>query len=200
MARNKITTIIFDFGGVLVHESTHKLEQKYRFDDLPQAKQLRYIKAFHKSEVGKLPTATLLKVMSETAMTDMTPKQIEDKITSTTVQKTWKLLLKLKRAGYKIIIFSNNQKTWPAKITKHDKMNLSGIPFINSSLVGMRKPNLNFYRYMISKYKFDPKKSIFIDDRIKNLPPARKLGIKTFWYQQNYQDLVKFIKKQGIKI
>jgi len=196
---NKITTIIFDFGGVLVNESTHRLEKKYRFDDLPGARQQRYIKYFHKAEIGKIPTSTLLKVMSEAAMTDMTPKQIENFVFSTKAQAPWKLLLKLKRLGYQVIIFTNNQKTWPKKIAKRNHMNLAGVPLINSSLVGMRKPNLDFYRYMIKKYKFDPKRSVFIDDRKKNLPPARKLGIKTFWYQQNYQELIKFLKKLDIK-
>lgn len=196
--KNKITTIIFDFGGVLVRESTKELEAKYKFDDLPEKRRKRYIAAFHKSEVGKLPTSTLLKVMSETIMTDMTPKQIEDYITATTAQRPWTLLQRLQKRGYKIIIFSNNQKTWPEKIAKYNQMNFQGIPIINSAKVGMRKPNLNFYKYLINKFKINPKQTIFIDDRKKNLPPAQKLGIKTFWYQQNFDELKTFLAKMRV--
>jgi len=197
--KTSIKTIIFDLGHVIVTDTTKVLEDKYRFDDMSKSKRQKYIRAFHQSESGKIPSSELLKVIHETLIPDMTPKQIEKFITSTPLQAPWKLALRLKKLGYQIIIFSNNQKTWPKKIARFNKVDFHQFPFVNSGVVGLRKPNLNFYNYLLKKYKVNPKATIFVDDRAKNLPPAKQLGIKTFHYKQNYRDLIKFLKQQKIK-
>jgi putative hydrolase of the HAD superfamily len=43
----------------------------------------------------------------------------------------------------------------------------------------MRKPELKIYRLTLKKLKVKPEECIFIDDKEKNLKPAKKLGIKT---------------------
>jgi putative hydrolase of the HAD superfamily len=196
---NNINTIIFDFGDVLVQDRTKVLEQKYNFDGMTPAKQKAYISAFHKAEVGKVSTSELLRVMHQTLVPDMSPKQIADYILGGKLLPAWKLALKLKKAGYKIIIFSNNQRTWPKKFSERLNTDFMQLPFINSATIGLRKPHLDLYRYMLKRYKINPTQALFIDDRSKNLPPAKQLGIKTFHYKQNFNDLKQFLKKHNVQ-
>lgn len=196
--RKSITTILFDFGDVLIKDTTKVLEKKYDFDSMTKTNQKKYVQAFHNSEIGKIPTKELMNVMHKTLVADMTPKEIENYILHSKLLPPWRLALKLKKLGYRIIIFSNNQKTWPKKFALYLHANFLQFPFINSAKLGIRKPHQDMYRYLLTHYKIDPSEAIFIDDREKNLLPAQKLGIKTFHYTQNYKELVQYLKKSGI--
>jgi hypothetical protein len=45
-----------------------------------------------------------------------------------------------------------------------------------SNEIGLIKPDMEKYKYVIRKLDTKPKKCIFIDDKIQNLVPARELG------------------------
>ena len=46
-----------------------------------------------------------------------------------------------------------------------------------SNEIGLLKPDLEKYKYVLKKLETKPKKCIFIDDKIRNLVPAKNLGI-----------------------
>ncbi|KAF7360045.1 Alpha-D-glucose-1-phosphate phosphatase YihX [Mycena venus] len=46
-----------------------------------------------------------------------------------------------------------------------------------SSEVGERKPHLGFYNYVLREAKIDPRRAIFIDDKLDNVLSARSLGL-----------------------
>lgn len=52
----------------------------------------------------------------------------------------------------------------------------------SSSYLGLAKPELAIYQHVIDKNKINPSKTVFIDDRSVNLPPAEQLGVKTFLF------------------
>ncbi|MHA1689699.1 MAG: HAD-IA family hydrolase [Promethearchaeota archaeon] len=43
--------------------------------------------------------------------------------------------------------------------------------------LSMRKPEIEKYKYVLKKLNAKPEECIFIDDKLVNLVPARKLGI-----------------------
>ena len=45
------------------------------------------------------------------------------------------------------------------------------------------KPSLKSYKNMVKKFNIDPKESVFIEDIAINLEPAKKLGMKTVWIE-----------------
>ncbi|EGO25300.1 hypothetical protein SERLADRAFT_448283 [Serpula lacrymans var. lacrymans S7.9] len=47
-----------------------------------------------------------------------------------------------------------------------------------SASAGERKPNLGFYRLVLSKTGVDPRCTIFVDDKLENVLSARSLGMK----------------------
>lgn len=51
-----------------------------------------------------------------------------------------------------------------------------------SCRIGMIKPDLQIYKYMIDSYTLSPKDTVFIDDTQKNIDSAKKLGINTILF------------------
>ncbi|KAI5121961.1 hypothetical protein M0805_002032 [Coniferiporia weirii] len=47
-----------------------------------------------------------------------------------------------------------------------------------SSEARERKPNLGFYKYVLEQTGVDPLRTVFVDDKLENILPARSLGIK----------------------
>jgi putative hydrolase of the HAD superfamily len=196
-----INTIIFDFGDVLVRDTTKFMKKHFYFEKLSQTKKKKFITAFHLNEVGKLSNLKLNQTIHQTLSPKLSPKQIAKFLIShAKTLKAWSLIHSLLKKNYQVIILSNNQRNGPARYAKKLHLDLTRCVFVNSAEVGMHKPYLNFYKYTIKKYKLNPQKTVFIDDTTANLIPAKRLGITTFHYSHDYKKLVKFLKNHGIKI
>lgn len=52
-------------------------------------------------------------------------------------------------------------------------------PVVVSCWVGCSKPSPEIYQILIKKLEVQPEECVFIDNKLKNLLPARELGIKT---------------------
>ena len=50
-----------------------------------------------------------------------------------------------------------------------------------------RKPFPEFYEILLTRYQLVPGKSVFIDDNIKNVDAAQKLGIQSIHFQSPTQ-------------
>ena len=92
--------------------------------------------------------------------------------------------LKLISAKHKIGCITNNVKsdggaenTWRNKAVDEAMALFHHV--IESSKVGVRKPDPRIYKMMLDELKVDPKKSIYLDDLGINLKPARELGMTT---------------------
>ena len=86
------------------------------------------------------------------------------------------IIERLHQAGYIVSLMSNT-------FDIHAKSNqLKGFYDIFDNIflsneIGLRKPDLEKYKHVLKKLDTKPKKCVFIDDKIQNLVPARKLGI-----------------------
>lgn len=60
------------------------------------------------------------------------------------------------------------------------------------------KPDKAIYKILLNKYDLIPKESIFIDDKLKNVEEAEKLGIKGILYKKE-DKLSTLLEKEGIK-
>ena len=54
--------------------------------------------------------------------------------------------------------------------------------FFSSCWLGVAKPSRRIYELALTMSQADPERSVFIDDREQNLPPARALGMHTVRY------------------
>ena len=56
---------------------------------------------------------------------------------------------------------------------------------IISAEISKIKPNLDFYKYILNKYKIGVNELLFLDDNIKNINDARKIGIQTIMVEKS---------------
>ena len=56
---------------------------------------------------------------------------------------------------------------------------------IISAEINKIKPNLDFYKYILNKYKIEANELLFLDDNIKNINGAKKLGIQTIMVEKS---------------
>jgi len=83
---------------------------------------------------------------------------------------------------YKTACLTNNVKSstrTPAKQAEIDEiMKIFGV-VVESSKVGVRKPEPEFYRQACAMLEIEPQQAIFLDDLGINLKPARAMGMAT---------------------
>ncbi len=70
--------------------------------------------------------------------------------------------------------------------------------FLSSCWIGLRKPARRFYDRALGISEARPSESVFIDDRMQNLEPAKQLGMNTIHYQSAPQ-LADDLRNLGVK-
>ncbi len=107
------------------------------------------------------------------------------------------IIERLHQAGYVVNLMSNTHAI-------HAKSNsLKGFYDIFdhiylSNEIGLIKPNMEKYKYVLNKLDTKPKKCIFIDDKIQNLVPARELGIITIRFE-SFEKFKEKLREMGIR-
>lgn len=107
-----------------------------------------------------------------------------------------KLVLKLRKLGYKVPVLTNVTKT----MVKYNRMKgryKIFRPVFLSCYIGMRKPSPKIFKYVLKKLKMKPHECIFIDDQKRYLKGAKSVGIKTILFK-NYRQLVRELKRYGV--
>ena len=100
----------------------------------------------------------------------------------------------LKKRGLKTAILSNMGDTILASLERDFKWLDRFDVLIWSYQHGMGKPDEEIYRLTLEKLGVEAGETLFVDDRPRNIEPARKLGIKALLYstmEQLKADLVK---------
>jgi epoxide hydrolase-like predicted phosphatase len=97
-----------------------------------------------------------------------------------------KKAFELRKLGYKIGVLSDQwylsrEALTPLKIYKNFNK------LIISYEVGVRKPNPEIYKIALKKFNINPEETLFIDNQLWNLKPAKKMGINTILFKNNEQ-------------
>jgi epoxide hydrolase-like predicted phosphatase len=107
------------------------------------------------------------------------------------------IIERLHRAGYTVSLLSNTHDI-------HAKSNMLKGFYDNfdnvflSNEIGLIKPDMEKYKYVIKKLDTSPKKCVFIDDKIQNLVPARELGMIVIRFE-SFEKFKKTLKELGIE-
>jgi epoxide hydrolase-like predicted phosphatase len=205
---NKIKAVIFDVGGVLALGKFVKIKGKKR----------RAVHEYISQKIGIsvdqwfdsidyfYPKAIEGKI-SEKKTLDKISKNLninKNKLKNIIIQaykknfiqnkRLYSFAFNLKKQGYKIAVLSNQWYFSKKAIIFPRYMKKFNVVVISCD-VGMRKPNPKIYKMIIKKLKLSPRETIFIDDFILNIQPAKKLGMKTILFKNNnqlFRDLKKF--------
>lgn len=109
--------------------------------------------------------------------------------------KLWEILPDLKKQ-YKLAIVNNGNsialKYWREKFD-------FGIfdLYINSGVIEIKKPDPKIYLLACDKLSVKPEECVFMDDSLENIEGAKKLGMKTIWWnkEENKEKLLTEFKK-----
>ncbi|NVM17549.1 MAG: HAD family phosphatase [Candidatus Lokiarchaeota archaeon] len=117
----------------------------------------------------------------------------------TPIEENLKILKDLRDLGYRTFILSNYIKEAYEYIqNKYDLFSLFDGQII-SGFEETIKPEKAIYVKLLNRYHLIPEESLFIDDVLFFLKPAKKLGMNTIWNQPE-TDLRKELRKFNILI
>ncbi len=195
--QKRIKIIIFDLGGVLVESSRLNVSEevakiiKVEFKDFLKSNENFY----NLTVTGELSLLDYYKKTLEILdIKNFTPQELlarhlevyDDnfKINNEVINIINKLS---KSKKYKLISLTNTEKEIAQRNRiKSPIFNYFKINYLSIDL-GLMKPNLDIYEYVIDDMKANPYEMIFIDDKEENLIPAKKLGMKVIHFKNPEQ-------------
>jgi 2-haloacid dehalogenase len=104
------------------------------------------------------------------------------------IHETVELLAEIKKSKkYKLYALTNwSAETFPWALANFDFLHwFDGI--VVSGVEKSRKPFPEFYLILFDRYQINPAQAIFIDDNIKNVEGALKVGLPTIHFQNSHQ-------------
>ena len=117
----------------------------------------------------------------------------------TPIEENIEILGELKELGYRLYILSNYIKeAFSFVSSKYNFFSLFDGKII-SGVENIIKPEKAIYELLLSRYNLLPEESLFIDDILFFLKPAKKLGMKTIWNRPE-TDLREELRKFDILI
>lgn len=168
-----IKVIAFDLVGVLVNErdivlsnEEEKLERLFG----PNLSDEEYLK-----EANKI-------VNDETNILYIT-RALINKLYKVKDREIFKKVKEI-NSDVKIVIATNHVSFVKDFINNNfDTMYLDDL--IISAEINKIKPNLDFYKYVLDKYKIEANELLFLDDNMENINKAKELGIQTIKVEKN---------------
>lgn len=199
----KIKNLIFDFGGVLYDIDVQGAFGKFEKIGFEPGKMF----GSFSETMAKLETGSI----SDDEFLDYLLSQAKDGINRGTVRDIFMTVLKdinlqsyqflfACRKNYNLYLLSNTSEIHYSYF--HDQIIKNPVTaefydfFIKeyySFRLGMRKPDLKIYEYVITDSGIDPGESLFIDDNEENVLAARQCGINAFTFGKdgNFVDLAR---------
>jgi putative hydrolase of the HAD superfamily len=187
--KNKITTIFFDVGGVLVVDYVDNkildLANKYDKDPVLMLElRSQYRRLADKGQISdKEFWQKVLESVNVIAVEDDWGfESYEEKIDG-----GFEIAEQLKQQGYRIVILSNDSKQ--SSDYRRQKYNLDSLfdESLFSYQYGIIKPDPRFFQIALGKLNITPDQSVFIDDRNENIAKSERLGIHSILFQNSRQ-------------
>ena len=189
-----ITAVLFDFGGVITSSPFDGFAAYEREAELPEGL-IRKINstnpdnnAWAKFERSQITREEFLELFASEAFAlghEVDSERVLECLSTQIRPKMVQAVEKLSRT-YKTAILTNNlievseEDTNPGPSREHLGSVSSMVDLIiESSKIGVRKPDKAFYRIACEELNISPKECVFLDDLGINLKPARAIGMTT---------------------
>lgn len=180
--------IFFDVMGVLftVGDDTNDLlvpfVQKYN-------KQIDSEKIVYEYMQASLGTISSQQFWENIGLAEYYPSIEKEYLDSKlTLDKNCANVLKKLNEKYNLGIISNDVSEWSIYLRKKYNLDKYFKLSIISGDVELRKPNKEIYK-LVKNYNISYEDCIFVDDRMKNLMPAKELGFMTVYFNRENTDL-----------
>ena len=162
-----IKVIAFDLVGVLVNERDIVLAN--------EEEKLERLFGPNLSDEDYLKKATEI-LCDEKNIVNIT-KTLINKLYRVKEKDIFKKIKKI-NSKVKVVIATNHVSFVKEFINSHFDINYLD-DLIISAEINRIKPNLDFYEFILNKYKINATELLFLDDNIENVNGANVLGIKT---------------------
>ena len=189
-----ITAVLFDFGGVITSSPFDGFAAYEREADLPEGL-IRKINstnpdnnAWAKFERSQITREEFLELFASEGFAlghEVDSERVLQCLSTQIRPKMVQAVEKLSRS-YKTAILTNNlievseEETNPGPSREHLGSVSSMVDsIIESSKIGVRKPDTAFYQIACEELNTSPKQCVFLDDLGINLKPARAIGMTT---------------------
>ena len=192
-----ITTLIFDFGGVLMDLDKERCIQNFKDLGFPDVE--RYLGEFLQAgifldmEKGILDAPAFRSEIRKKVSCELSDEQIDEAWNSFLVgMPTEKLdmLLELKKK-FKLLLLSNTNPIHMAYsqeiFMQHGGKPMSGY-FHKRYLsyeMGLAKPDAAIFQKMVEDADLIPSECLFLDDGIKNIEEGSRIGFQTYLVSKN---------------
>lgn len=190
----KYKTIIFDLGGVIINLHENKTIEAFRalsglsseeFEEIykPTSYSLRAFEDFETGEISAAEFRQALRKMLKITADDQAIDKAWNQILGDIPQVRIDLLKKLANT-HQIILLSNTNEIHRDEFEQIFSKQ-AGMKGFNSLFhhvyysfdMADRKPNLSIYRRLVAAHQLSPSETLFIDDNMKNVIAAKKVGI-----------------------
>ena len=199
-----INTIIFDLGNVLINWEPKLLYNKI-FDS--EEKTNHFIENIctlawnEEQDAGRT-----LKQGTDILIAEYPEHQQEikayydrwEEMLNGAIEGSVEIFRQLKASGkYKIYALTNwSSELFPIALRNFEFLNwFEGI--VVSGDEGIRKPEAAFFQILFDRYQVKPENAVFIDDNLRNIEAARKLGIQSIRFT-SAEKLEKELSDSGI--
>ena len=199
----KIKHLIFDMGNVLMRYDPEIPLKK--FVKTEKARNLIRRELFEGPEWVEADRG----MISEEEMYESVARRIPEKyheelkkcvyewiICMKPLEKSVKLCEDARKWGYQTYVLSNAAQSFYEYFPKFYRMeDFDGV--VVSSDVHLIKPDVRIYAYLLEKYHLNPEECLFLDDREDNVEAARKAGMQSMLFTEDYESLRAFLKQNA---
>ena len=188
-----IKNIIFDLGGVILnidYQLTAKEFRKLGFADYNNLfTKLNQNKIFDLLETGKISPDFFLNELKKISTKDISNNDLINAWNAMLLDFPKKRIeiLKILKNKYRTFLLSNTNEIHLKAYNKtlFDTFGINDLSEIlekeyYSHIIGMRKPDLEIFEFVLNENNLIPEETLFIDDSPQHIDAARKLGIKAY--------------------
>lgn len=205
MNTNKINTVIFDLGGVLVNWNPRNLYRKIFTDEAEMEYFLTHICTQEWNECQDRGRSWEEGIALLSAQYPAYAPHIQayyerwTEMLNGTIDETVEILNSLKNQGIRVLALTNwSAETFLIAETKFPFLQLfEGI--VVSGKEKMIKPEPEIFRLLFDRYQVNPQQAVFIDDVLKNVQAANQLGIHGIQFI-NTESLKVRLEELGIRV
>ena len=95
----------------------------------------------------------------------------------------------LRKNGHRCVLGSNTFAPHISVVSNLEDKPLSHLDHLYlSHEMGIAKPDVEFFKYILREESVKPENAVFVDDRIDNINAASSIGIKTLLYSDNNRE------------
>lgn len=183
-----IRAVLFDFGGVILTSPFDAFAAYEKSLGLPP-NLIRTLNStnpdgnawakFERGDVDPAGFATLFEAEASELGHTLSGRKVLSLIEGKVRPEMVEALRRVKASGFITACLTNNFRSWDSAPEEIQNVMKIFDEVIESSRIGVRKPELAFYEQALTLLELDASEAVFLDDLGINLKPAKAMGMTT---------------------